>query len=119
MPLSKTPIGCAAGASGSIGGRLIGGINKRWRCRNRLSGRGIALIAHPNPVQGGTRDNKVDLLAHVLAGLSTREAAQAMGIALSTALTYRYRAFHRLGIRNQRELLGLRGVGVKIPLQKQ
>ncbi|HMS05073.1 MAG TPA: LuxR C-terminal-related transcriptional regulator [Burkholderiaceae bacterium] len=60
-----------------------------------------------------------ELLAHVLAGLSTREAAQAMGIALSTALTYRYRAFHRLGIRNQRELLGLRGVGEKMLLQKQ
>ena len=48
-----------------------------------------------------------ELIAHVLAGLTTREAAQAMGIAHTTALTYRYRAFHHLGLRNQRELLGL------------
>jgi DNA-binding CsgD family transcriptional regulator len=49
------------------------------------------------------------LLAHILAGMTTRLAAQEMGISLTTALTYRYRAFQRLGIRSYRELIGLAG----------
>jgi DNA-binding CsgD family transcriptional regulator len=49
------------------------------------------------------------LVAHVLAGMTSRQAAQEMGISLTTALTYRYRAFQRLGIRSYRELIGLAG----------
>jgi DNA-binding CsgD family transcriptional regulator len=47
------------------------------------------------------------LVAHILAGMTTRQAAQEMDISLTTALTYRYRAFQRLGIRSYRELIGL------------
>ncbi|MCZ4311801.1 LuxR C-terminal-related transcriptional regulator [Comamonadaceae bacterium G21597-S1] len=46
-----------------------------------------------------------ELLAHILDGCTTREAAERMGVAHTTALTYRYRAFARLDVRNQRELL--------------
>ncbi|HEX2547419.1 MAG TPA: LuxR C-terminal-related transcriptional regulator [Ramlibacter sp.] len=47
------------------------------------------------------------LLAHVMEGKTTKEAARAMGISLTTALTYRYRAFQRLEIRSHRELIGV------------
>jgi len=48
-----------------------------------------------------------ELVAHVVGGCTTKEAARRMGISLTTALTYRYRAFQRLGIRSHRELIGL------------
>ncbi|MCW5641083.1 MAG: helix-turn-helix transcriptional regulator [Rhodoferax sp.] len=46
-----------------------------------------------------------EMLAHILDGCTTREAAERMGVAQTTALTYRYRAFAHLDVRNQRELL--------------
>ena len=53
------------------------------------------------------------MIAHILAGLTTKEAAREMGISSTTALTYRYRAFQHLGIRSHRELMVL--VGTKAP----
>lgn len=47
------------------------------------------------------------VIAHVMAGMSTKEAALEMGVSLTTAWTYRYRAFQHLGIRSQRELFAL------------
>jgi DNA-binding CsgD family transcriptional regulator len=46
-------------------------------------------------------------LAHVLAGRTTRETAELLQLAPTTVLTYRYRAFAKLGVRTHRELLGL------------
>ncbi|HZY17785.1 MAG TPA: helix-turn-helix transcriptional regulator [Ramlibacter sp.] len=79
-----------------------------------------ALVRHARltpgaqPATGVPRDRMAhlparerQLMACVLAGQTTRQAAQKMGISLTTALTYRYRAFQRLGVRNHRELLGL------------
>lgn len=51
------------------------------------------------------------VVAHILAGLTTKEAAHEMGISATTALTYRYRAFQHLGIRSHRELMVLLGTG--------
>jgi DNA-binding CsgD family transcriptional regulator len=47
------------------------------------------------------------MITHILAGLTTKEAAREMGISSTTALTYRYRAFQHLGIRSHRELMVL------------
>jgi len=52
------------------------------------------------------------LVTHVLDGLTTKQAAHEMGVATTTALTYRYRAFQRLGVRSHRELLALLGTGL-------
>ena len=52
------------------------------------------------------------LVTHVLDGLTTREAALEMGVSETTALTYRYRAFQHLGVRNHRELMVLLGASV-------
>lgn len=48
-----------------------------------------------------------ELMAHVVDGCTTKEAARRMEVSVTTALTYRYRAFQRLGIRSHRELVGL------------
>lgn len=65
--------------------------------------------AAPGPLQGKLMallsGRERELVSHVLDGCTTKEAAQRMGIAQTTALTYRYRAFARLDVRNQRELL--------------
>ena len=45
------------------------------------------------------------LISHMLAGLTTAEAALEMGVSATTAMTYRLRAFQHLGVRNHRELL--------------
>lgn len=43
----------------------------------------------------------------VLAGNTTNEMAERLGISARTVLTYRYRAFAKLGVRTQRELLAM------------
>lgn len=52
------------------------------------------------------------LITHVLDGLTTKEAALEMGVSETTALTYRYRAFQHLGVRNHRELMALLGASL-------
>jgi DNA-binding CsgD family transcriptional regulator len=45
------------------------------------------------------------VIAYVLAGKTTKEMAAQLELSETTVLTYRYRAFAKLGIRTQRELL--------------
>lgn len=52
------------------------------------------------------------IITHLLEGLTTKAAAQEMGISPTTALTYRYRAFQHLGVNSHRELLVLLGASV-------
>ena len=47
------------------------------------------------------------VITHILAGRTTKESAAILELSSNTVLTYRYRAFTRLGIRTQRELLAL------------
>jgi len=46
-----------------------------------------------------------EVIAQLLAGRTAKEAARALGIELTTVRTHQYRAFRRLGIRTQKELL--------------
>ncbi len=46
-----------------------------------------------------------EVISHLLAGRTAKEAAREIGIALTTARTHQYRAFRRLGIRSLKELL--------------
>lgn len=48
-----------------------------------------------------------EVISHILVGLTTKEAARVMGLSLTTALTYRQRAFQHVGVRTHRELLAL------------
>ncbi|RZM03397.1 MAG: LuxR family transcriptional regulator [Variovorax sp.] len=50
-----------------------------------------------------------EVVAHLLAGRTAREAAQALGVALTTVRTHQYRAFRRLGVANLKALLRHRG----------
>lgn len=47
------------------------------------------------------------VVAHIIEGLTTKEAAAEMGVTTATAATYRYRAFHHLGVRTLNELFAL------------
>ena len=47
------------------------------------------------------------MVAHILDGLTTKEAAARIGIAQTTAATYRYRAFRHLGVGTLGELFAL------------
>lgn len=53
----------------------------------------------------GKRERQV--MTYVLAGLTSREIAQRLQLSESTVLTYRYRAFAKLGVRTHRELLSM------------
>lgn len=46
-----------------------------------------------------------EVIGHLLAGRTAKEAARAVGIEITTARTHQYRAFRRLGIRNLKDLL--------------
>lgn len=46
-----------------------------------------------------------EVIGHLLAGKTAKEAAREIGIELTTVRTHQYRAFRRLGIRNLKELL--------------
>lgn len=51
-----------------------------------------------------------EVVGHLLAGKTAKEAAREIGIELTTVRTHQYRAFRRLGIRGLKELLrGARG----------
>lgn len=57
------------------------------------------------PLSGRERE----VIAQVVAGLTTKQVAARLGLSVNTVLTYRYRAFRALGIRTQRELLARLG----------
>lgn len=46
-----------------------------------------------------------EVIGQLLAGRTAKEAARALGVELTTVRTHQYRAFRRLGIRSQKELL--------------
>lgn len=50
-----------------------------------------------------------EVIGHLLAGKTAKEAAREIGVEITTVRTHQYRAFRRLGIRSQKELL--RGLG--------
>ena len=50
-----------------------------------------------------------EVVGHLLAGRTAKEAARAMGVEATTVRTHQYRAFRRLGVRNLKALLVERG----------
>ena len=46
-----------------------------------------------------------EVIGHLMAGRTAKEAAREIGVELTTVRTHQYRAFRRLGIRSQKELL--------------
>ncbi|MDM0000005.1 helix-turn-helix transcriptional regulator [Variovorax sp. J22P240] len=49
-----------------------------------------------------------EVIGHLLAGKTAKEAAREIGVELTTVRTHQYRAFRRLGIRTVKELLSAR-----------
>ena len=58
-------------------------------------------LANACPAMSG---RELDVTAHLLAGRTLREAAHALGVAYSSAVTYCERAYSRLGVANLRDL---------------
>ncbi|HUG25421.1 response regulator transcription factor [Piscinibacter sp.] len=56
------------------------------------------------------------VVAHVLEGKTTNEIAALLNLSSTTVLTYRYRAFTKLGVRTQRDLLALADRGWSLRL---
>ena len=46
-----------------------------------------------------------EVIGHLLAGKTAKEAAREIGIELTTVRTHQYRAFRRLGLRTLKELM--------------
>jgi DNA-binding CsgD family transcriptional regulator len=46
-----------------------------------------------------------EVIGHLLTGKTAKQVARDVGIELTTVRTHQYRAFRRLGIRTQKELL--------------
>lgn len=58
-------------------------------------------------ILSGLPNRERQVVTHILSGYSTKETAELLDLSPNTVLTYRYRAFGRLGVRTQRDLLAL------------
>ncbi|WP_426409080.1 helix-turn-helix transcriptional regulator [Bradyrhizobium ganzhouense] len=65
-----------------------------------------ALFATRAPLSALT-PREQEVCRHILLGLSSEAISQALGISLHSTLTYRKRAYERLGISSQNELFGI------------
>ena len=65
-----------------------------------------ALFATRAPLAALT-PREQEVCRHILRGLSSEAISQALGISLHSTLTYRKRAYQRLGISSQNELFGI------------
>jgi len=78
------------------------------RLRSRERGDRIdALGARLHAISGRLTPRERDVLARVLAGMTSEGIALDLGIALSSVLTYRKRGYARLGVTSQAELFAL------------
>lgn len=81
---------------------LIGAVVMR---HVQISPRSAADDAIQKQLMADLSGRERQIVSHMLAGLTTAEAAREMGVSSTTAMTYRLRAFQHLGVRNHRELL--------------
>ncbi len=59
---------------------------------------------------------ELEVAAGMLAGKTLREIAASLGVAHSTAITYRERAYRRLGVQNLKALRQLFMRGLSVPI---
>ncbi|HWP10984.1 MAG TPA: helix-turn-helix transcriptional regulator [Ramlibacter sp.] len=81
-------------------------MNMRLRSRDR-DDRIDALGARLHATNGALTPRERTVLARVLTGMTSQGIALDLGLALSTVLTYRKRAYARLGVSSQAELFAL------------
>jgi len=84
----------------------VGALGMLLRSRNRAD-RIAALAARLHARDGRLTLRERDVLARVMLGMTSEGIALDLGIGLNTVLTYRKRAYARLGVTNQAELFSL------------
>jgi DNA-binding CsgD family transcriptional regulator len=84
----------------------VGTLGVLLRSRDRAD-RVAALAARLHALDGRLTARERDVLARVMLGVSSEGIALDLGIGLNTVLTYRKRAYARLGVTSQAELFSL------------
>lgn len=84
-------------------GGMVGAL---LRSRDRAD-RVDALLARLHALEGSLTRRECEVLARVLLGMTSEGIALDLGIALNSVLTYRKRAYARLGISSQAQLFSL------------
>lgn len=84
----------------------VGALGMLLRSRDR-GDRIAALAARLHAREGRLTSRERDVLARVMLGVSSEGIALDLGIGLNTVLTYRKRAYARLGVTSQAELFSL------------
>lgn len=77
------------------------------RSRDRSDGLGLLAQAFARPPLDALTARERDVCMNILQGLSSEAIAGKLGISLNSVLTYRRRAYQRLGITSQNELFSL------------
>lgn len=77
------------------------------RSRDRSDGLGLLVQAFARPPLDALTSRERDVCMSILQGLSSEAIAGRLGISLNSVLTYRRRAYQRLGITSQNELFSL------------
>lgn len=75
--------------------------------RHRSDGAGLLADAFAKPPLDALTSRERDICTNILQGLSSEAIAGKLGISLNSVLTYRRRAYQRLGISSQNELFSL------------
>jgi DNA-binding CsgD family transcriptional regulator len=75
--------------------------------RRRSDGRGLLADAFAKPPLQALTSRERDVCTRILLGLSSEAIAGELGVSLNSVLTYRRRAYQRLGITSQNELFSL------------
>ena len=84
----------------------VGTLGMLLRSRNR-GDRVAALAARLHALDGRLTRRETDVLSRVLLGVTSEGIALDLGIGINTVLTYRKRAYARLGVTSQAELFSL------------
>ena len=91
---------------GALAGKHVGMLGMLLRSRDR-GDRIAALAARLHALDGRLTRRETDVLARVLLGVTSDGIALDLGVGLNTVLTYRKRAYARLGVTSQAELFSL------------
>ena len=86
--------------------RHVGTLGMLLRSRDRAD-RVAALVARLHALDGRLTLRERDVLSRVMLGMTSEGIALDLGIGLNTVLTYRKRAYARLGVTSQAELFSL------------
>lgn len=90
----------------ALAAKHVGMLGTLLRSRSRSDRAGV-LSARLHALDGSLTRRELDVLVRILLGMTTEGIALDLRISMNTVLTYRKRAYQRLGISSQSELFSL------------